>query len=68
MPINDIVAEKTGSDPRVMERRMQQRQAQQTQQAARSTIEPAIQIDRTDMQVWLQLAELVLLLLILRSL
>lgn len=70
MPIEDIVAEKTGTHPRVVEQRQRRQTRRQAQQRAGSlsSIDTDIQIDRQDMMVWIQLAQLVVLLLILRNL
>jgi hypothetical protein len=75
MPVNDIIAEQTGVDPRRQAAAQQaagaQQPAPQAQQAARavqSTVQPTLQIDRGDLQVWIELAQLIVLLMILRKL
>lgn len=76
MPVNDIIAEQTGVDPRRQAAAQQaagaqQQPAPQAQQAARavqSTVQPTLQIDRGDLQVWVELAQLIVLLMILRKL
>lgn len=67
MPIDDILTEQTGVDPRVAQAQAQE-QARSHAGSAGRALDPAIQIDRNDMQVILQLAQLLVLLMILRKL